>query len=67
MIMITSRKVIFLILILCIERCRKIIYKRKKAEIEILFMYYWLHDMEGDEEGYWQQYLETVLPALNKE
>jgi hypothetical protein len=30
-------------------------------------MYYWLHDMVGDDEGYWQQYLETVLPALKKE
>jgi len=30
-------------------------------------MYYWLHDMEGDDDGYWQEYLEKVLPLLNKE
>lgn len=29
-------------------------------------MYYWLHDMEGDND-YWQEYLETVLPALKME
>lgn len=29
-------------------------------------MYYWLHDMEGDND-YWQEYLEAVLPALRKE
>lgn len=29
-------------------------------------MYYWLHDMEGDDEGYWQEYLEKVLPTLKK-
>lgn len=28
-------------------------------------MYYWIHDMEGDND-YWQEYLETVLPALKK-
>lgn len=26
--------------------------KRRKQELEILFMYYWLHDLEGDDEGY---------------
>lgn len=30
-------------------------------------MYYWLHDMEGDDEGYWQEYLEKVLPSIKKE
>ena len=35
-------------------------------KIEILFMYYWIHDMEGDND-YWQEYLDTVLPALKKE
>ncbi len=30
-------------------------------------MYYWLHDMEGDGEGYWQEYLEKVLPGLKRE
>lgn len=27
-------------------------------------MYYWLHDMAGDDEGYWQEHLEIVLAAL---
>jgi len=45
---------------------KKSFIKGKKQEFEILFMYYWLHDMEGDDEGYWQQYLEMILPSLNK-
>ena len=40
--------------------------KGRKQEFEILFMYYWLHDMESDDERYWQEYLEMVLPALRK-
>lgn len=45
---------------------KKSFIKGRKQEIEILFMYYWLHDMEGDND-YWQEYLVTVLPALKKE
>jgi len=30
-------------------------------------MYYWLHDMVGDEDNYWQVYLEAILPNLNHE
>lgn len=44
---------------------KKSFIKGRKQELEILFMYYWLHDLEGDDEGYWQEYLETVLPRLN--
>lgn len=40
---------------------KKSFTKGKKQEFEILFMYYWLHDMEGDND-YWQEYLEMVLP-----
>ena len=43
---------------------KKSFIKGRKQELEILFMYYWLHDLEGDDDGYWQQYLETVLPVL---
>ncbi|HQA59348.1 MAG TPA: hypothetical protein PK033_15945, partial [Acetivibrio sp.] len=46
---------------------KKPFIKGRKQEFEILFMYYWLHDMVGDDEGYWQQYLETVLPVLKRE
>lgn len=45
---------------------KKSFIKGRKQELEILFMYYWLHDMEGDND-YWQEYLEAVLPALKKE
>lgn len=45
---------------------KKSFIKGRKQEFEILFMYYWLHDMEGDND-YWQKYLESVLPALKKE
>ena len=42
---------------------KKSFTKGKKQEFEVLFMYYWLHDMEGDND-YWQEYLEEVLPGL---
>lgn len=34
--------------------------KGKKQQFEILFMYYWLHEVERDDE-YWQEYLDKVL------
>lgn len=45
---------------------KKSFTKGRKQEFEILFMYYWLHDMEGDND-YWQEYLKKVLPALKNE
>jgi len=45
---------------------KKPFVKGRKQELEILFMYYWLHSMEGDEE-YWPDYLEIVLPSIKKE
>jgi len=44
---------------------KKSFTKGRKQEFEILFMYYWIHDMEGDND-YWQEYLETVLPGLKR-
>ncbi|KAF1682808.1 hypothetical protein [Veillonella sp. R32] len=44
---------------------KKSFTKGRKQEFEILFMYYWIHDMEGDDD-YWQEYLEMVLPAFKK-
>lgn len=41
--------------------------KGRKQEFEILMMYYWLHCLEGDDDGYWQEYLEKTLPSLKKE
>lgn len=45
---------------------KKSFIKGRKQEFEILLMYYWLHDMVGDEDNYWQVYLEKVLPAINR-
>lgn len=45
---------------------KKSFIKGRKQEFEILLMYYWLNDMDGDKD-YWQEYLEAVLPALKKE
>ncbi|MDD7794787.1 hypothetical protein [Clostridium sp. 'White wine YQ'] len=45
---------------------KKSFIKGRKQELEILLMYYWLHDMEGDND-YWYEYLDVVLPALKKE
>ncbi|MFD1064398.1 hypothetical protein [Oceanobacillus locisalsi] len=36
--------------------------KGKKQYFEILLMYYWLHEIEGDED-YWQEYINKVLPS----
>ena len=44
---------------------KKSFIKGRKQEFEILLMYYWLNDMESDDE-YWQIYLERVLPGLKK-
>jgi hypothetical protein len=44
---------------------KKSFIKGRKQEFEILFMYYWTHDIEGDTD-YWQEYLESVLPSLRK-
>ena len=43
---------------------KKPFIKGRKQEFEILLMYYWLNDMEGDEEDYWTEYLERVIPKL---
>jgi len=45
---------------------KKAFTKGRKQEFEILMMYNWLHRLEGDENGYWQEYLEKTLPALKK-
>ena len=44
---------------------KKSFIKGRKQELEILFMYYWLHDMQGDSD-YWNEYLEMVLPTLKE-
>ncbi|MFZ5966186.1 MAG: hypothetical protein ACOYVK_03330 [Bacillota bacterium] len=46
---------------------KKSFTKGRKQELEVLMMYFWLNSLEGDNEGYWQEYLEKVLPVLNKE
>lgn len=43
---------------------KKSFIKGRKQELEILLLYYWLHDMDGDD-NYWQEYLDKVLPALS--
>lgn len=35
--------------------------KGRKQEFEILMMHCWLHSLEGDEENYWDEYLNRVL------
>jgi hypothetical protein len=42
---------------------KKSFIKGRKQELEILVMYYWLHQMEGNGD-YWQECLEKVLPGL---
>lgn len=38
--------------------------KGKKQYLEIIMMYYWLHEIEGDEEDYWQEYLGKYLESI---
>lgn len=46
---------------------KKLYTKGRKQEFEVLMMYYWLHSLEGDEDGYWQEYLEKVLLVLERD
>lgn len=39
---------------------KKSFTKGRKQEFEILFMYYWLHEIDSDDD-YWQEYLDKVL------
>lgn len=41
---------------------KKSFTKGRKQEFEILMMYFWLHEIVGDDDGYWQEYLTKVLP-----
>jgi len=43
---------------------KKSFTRGRKQEFEILMMYFWLHNIVDDEDGYWQEYLEKVLPSL---
>mgnify|MGYP000847444774 CR=1 FL=1 len=43
---------------------KKAYTKGRKQEFEILMMYYWLHSLEGDDDGYWEEYLNKTLPYL---
>jgi hypothetical protein len=43
---------------------KKPFIKGRKQEFEILMMYNWLHSLEGDGDGYWQEYLDKILPSL---
>lgn len=44
---------------------KKSFTKGRKQEFEILMMYSWVTNIDG-EEDYWQEYLEKVLPSINK-
>jgi hypothetical protein len=46
---------------------KKAFIKGRKQEFEIIMMYYWLHEIVGDDENYWNDYLVKVLPTLNDE
>lgn len=35
----------------------------KKQFLEVLLMYCWLHEIDGDED-YWQEYINKVLPSI---
>lgn len=41
----------------------KIFFNARKKEFDILFMYYWTHDIYNDD-NYWQEYREAVFPAI---
>lgn len=39
--------------------------KGRKQEFEAIMMYEWLHSIEGDDDNYWDEYIEKTLPMLN--
>lgn len=43
---------------------KKPFIKGYKQEIEALIMHCWLHDMVGDDEGFWNDYLLSIIPGL---
>lgn len=43
---------------------KKSFTRGRKQEFEVIMMYYWLHSIVGDDEGYWKEYLDKVLPGL---
>ncbi|HBJ2614739.1 TPA: hypothetical protein LA742_003239 [Clostridium botulinum] len=45
---------------------KKAYTKGRKQEFEILMMHYWLHRLEGDDDGYWGRYLEKTIPSLGR-
>ncbi|EMI9085488.1 hypothetical protein QCQ57_000031 [Bacillus wiedmannii] len=40
---------------------KKIFIKGRKQEFEIFMMHFWLHEIEGDGENYWQEYLNKIV------
>jgi len=35
--------------------------KGSKQYLELIMMYFWLHEIVGDEDDYWQEYLEKYI------
>jgi hypothetical protein len=48
---------------LYIKMPKKSFTRGRKQEFEILMMYFWLHEFDGDDD-YWQEYLGKVLPTI---
>ncbi len=46
---------------------KKPFIKGRKQEFEILMMYYWLHDIVGDDDNYWQEYTRKTIPATKQD
>ena len=51
---------------LYVKMPKKPFTRRRKQEFEILMMYFWLHEIVGNEEDYWQEYMNKVLPAISE-
>ncbi len=51
---------------LYVKMPKKSFTRGRKQEFEILMMYFWLHEMEGDDD-YWQEYLGKVLPEVRRD
>jgi hypothetical protein len=45
---------------------KKSFIKGRKQEIEVLIMYYWLHEIVGDDENFWDGYLNSIIPYLQE-
>jgi hypothetical protein len=44
---------------------KKSFTRGRKQEFEVLMMYLWLHEIDNDDDNYWEEYATRVVPAID--